>query len=220
MQLIREVTVGAPFAPPDGWNVGHLANLGLILSCDGFSIRLDLDNLNLLFDAAENNSRIDLKDHDGNQVSVMPADNGIILIPKDNLDFPNGLLLGIEALKEMGIEQYEEMEDELDTLGDESNQEEDLDQLGDEDTIEEGIKRAFKRSGKKIKRGFRVTSGFRKGKVVMKASSAYKPRKPAKTRMKMKIASRRKKVIRILKGKRTRRKPLSKRLVKMNKRIK
>lgn len=232
MHLIREVSEGTPFAPADGWNVGHLANLGLLLSCDGFSIRLDLDNLNLLFDAAENDSRIDLKDHDGNQVSVLPADNGIILFPKDHLDFPNGLLLDIEALKEMGIEKYEEMEDdldeltdeedvdELDELDDETNPEEVLDQLEDEGTIEEGIKRAFKRSGKKIKRGFRVTSGFRKGKVVMKASSAYKPRKPAKTRMKMKIASRRKKVIRILKGKRTRRKPLSKRLVKMNKRIK
>ena len=70
MHLIREVSEGTPFAPADGWNVGHLANLGLLLSCDGFSIRLDLDNLNLLFDAAENDSRIDLKDHDGNQVSV------------------------------------------------------------------------------------------------------------------------------------------------------
>jgi hypothetical protein len=225
MSLIREVTVGMPF-DPKGWNVGHLANLGLLLSCDGFSIRLDLDNLNLLFDAAEDDKHVNLKDHDGNQVSVVPTDNGIILIPKDNLDFPNGLLLDIEALKEMGIEKYEEeVDDDLDELGDEEDideidPEEVLDELESDDKIEEGIKRAFKRSGKKIKRGYRVTSGFRRGRIVMSPKGAYKPRKSAATRMKMKVASRRKRVVRVLKGKRTRRKSVSKRLVRMNKRIK
>ena len=209
MRLLREVTEGQPTAPHGGWNVGHLANLGIMLSCDDFSIRLDLDNLNRLFDYAEDDEVGEVKDHSGEIVMVSPYEDGIVLTPIDNAQFPNGLILDLGTLEEMGIEQYEENLDEPDSEFDELS-----------DTVEEGIKRAFRRSGKKIKRGFRVTSGFRKGRVVSSPAGAFKPRKKASTRMKLKIASRKKKVTRVLKGKRTRRKATSQRLVRMNKRIK
>ena len=209
MRLLREVTEGQPTAPHGGWNVGHLANLGIMLSCDDFSIRLDLDNLNRLFDYAEDDEVGEVKDHSGEIVMVSPYEDGIVLTPIDNAQFPNGLILDLGTLEEMGIEQYEENLDEPDS---------EFDELSDD--VKEGIKRAFRRSGKKIKRGFRVTSGFRKGRVVSSPAGAFKPRKKASTRMKLKIASRKKKVTRVLKGKRTRRKATSQRLVRMNKRIK
>lgn len=224
MKLLREVTEGRPIAPHGGWNVGHLANLGLLLSCDDFSIRLDLDNLNRLFDLAEDDEIGDIKDQNGDFITVSPYEDGIVLSPIKNPQFVNGLILDLDTLKEMGIEQYEEEEDsepedEFDSLESEDIIEsEEFDALSD--NVDEGIKRAFRRSGKKIKRGYRVTSGFRKGRVVSSPSGAFKPRKKASTRMKMKIAARKKKVIRVLKGKRTRRKSSSKRLVRMNKRIK
>ncbi len=223
MRLLREVTEGQPTAPHGGWNVGHLANLGIMLSCDDFSIRLDLDNLNRLFDYAEDDEVGEVKDHSGEVVMVSPYEDGIVLTPIDNAQFPNGLILDLDTLEEMGIEQYEENLDEPDSEFDELSDDvkiesDEFDELSD--TVEEGIKRAFRRSGKKIKRGFRVTSGFRKGRVVSSPAGAFKPRKKASTRMKLKIASRKKKVIRVLKGKRTRRKATSQRLVRMNKRIK
>lgn len=223
MELLREVTEGKPTAPPGGWNVGHLANLGILLSTDGFSLRLDLRNLNLLFDFAEAGEYGELRDHDGRIIEVEPGDDGIVITPRGTPEFQNGLVLDLDTLKEMGIEQYEE-QDETPIEPDSE-----FDPLESDDTIEtqemgtsldEGIKRAYRRSGKKIKRGYRVTSGFRKGRVVSSAAGAFKPRKKASTRMKLKIAARRKKIIRIMKGKRTRRKATSLRLVRMNKRIK
>lgn len=223
MSLLREVLEGSPVTPDGGWNIGHLANLGVLLSCDGFSIRLDVENLNLLFDAAEDDSIDEIRDHTGKLIDVEPTDDGLILYPHDSLEFPNGVLLDLDALKEMGIEQYEEeVEDEPSEPSSEFDALEDHDTMkaSEFDSLDEGIKRAYRRVGKKIKRGFRVTSGFRKGRVVSSASGAFKPRKKASTRMKLKIASRKKRVIRVLKGKRTRRKASSQRLVRMNKRIK
>lgn len=217
MRFLREVTEGtdAPITPEGGWNVGHLANLGILLSCDGFSARFDLHNLNLIFDAAEANEFTQVRDHEGQMIDVTPTDDGIILEPHDNLEFPNGLMLDPETLKEMGIEQYEE-----DTPDDPASE---FDPLAADDTVDqfdplsEGIKRAYRRVGKKIKRGYRVTSGFRKGRVVASAAAAFKPRIKASTRSKLRIAAKRKRVIRILKGKLTRRKPTSQRLARLNK---
>lgn len=231
MRLLREVSEGAPVIPEGGWNVGHLANLGVLLSCDGFSIRLDLDNLNKLFDYAEDDTVGTVRDHSGKTLDVRPYEDGIILTPHDDPAFPNGIVLDLDALEEMGIEAYEEVQadepdseyDELpndDTIEPTDDEGDEQDVLPTDETVEEGIKQAFRRKGKKIVRGFRVTSGFRKGRVVSSASGAFKPRKSAATRMKMKIAARKKRVIRVLKGKRTRRKPTSRRLVRMNKRVK
>lgn len=224
MRLLREVTEGKPTTPVSGWNVGHLANLGILLSTDGFSLRLDLRNLNLLFDFAEDGEYGELRDHEGRIIEVQPNEDGIVITPRGTPEFQNGLVLDLETLKEMGIEQYEQEDEPQVEPSSEFDPLESDDTIGtgeqSESSLDEGIKRAYRRSGKKIKRGFRVTSGFRKGRVVSSAAGAFKPRKKASTRMKLKIAARRKKIIRIMKGKRTRRRPSSQRLVRMNKRIK
>jgi len=224
MRLLREVTEIKSITPEGGWNVGHLANLGILLSCDGFSLRLDLRNLNLLFDFAEEGEYGELRDHEGQIIEIQPNDDGIIIVPRDEPGFAAGLVLDLGTLKEMGIEQYEE------ETPDEVDPKSEFDLLEPDDTIgldgesesqfealDEGIKRAYRRVGKKIKRGFRVTSGFRKGRVVSSAAGAFRPRAKASTRLKLKLAARKKKVMRILKGKRTRRKSSSMRLVRMNK---
>lgn len=227
MRLLREVLEGTPIVPDGGWNIGHLANLGLLLSCENFSARLDLNNLELLFDIAESGEPGEIRDHDGRILEVDPTGESIILRPRDDPDFPNGVVLDAAALKDMGIEAYEEEDDdptsEFDSLEDgDTVTDDDLDRGGydalGEDVLGEGVKRAYRRVGKKIKRGFRVTSGFRKGRVVASAKAAFKPRAKASTRMKLKIAARKKKVIRVMKGKRTRRKSSSQRLARMNKR--
>ena len=231
MSLLREVLEGVPVVPNGGWNVGHLANLGMLLSSDEFTLRLNDTNLDILFDIAESGGAGEIRDHLGRIIEVVPTQDSIILIPRNDPDFPNGIVIDMTTLKEMGIEQWEEEQEddptsEFDPLEDDGTINDDdldhseYDHLGGNDVVAEGVKRAFRRSGKKIKRGFRVTSGFRKGRVVSSAKAAYKPRAKASTRLKLKLAGRKKKLIRILKGKRTRRKSSSQRLVRMNKRLK
>ena len=103
MKLLLEVTEDGPYIP-DGWNVGHLANLGLLLSCSGFKTRLDSYNLSLLFDFIEAGFEGEIRDHDGRIIEVIPQDEGVVLKVRDDEDFPNGLLLDLDTLKEMGIE--------------------------------------------------------------------------------------------------------------------
>ncbi len=216
MKLLREVAeVDVPFSPEDGWNIGHLADLGILLSCDGFSLRLDDHNLNLLFDFAEDGEFGEVRDQQGRIIEVDPVDDGIVIRARGDDSFPNGLLIDLDTLKELGIEQYEE--EEPDSEFDDLEADDTVEQF---DELDEGMKKAFRRSGKRIKRGFRVTSGFRKGRVMASAKSVFKPRAKASTRMKLKIASRKKKFVRILKGKMTRRKSGSKRLVRLNKNLK
>lgn len=244
MKLLREITqaeeaeekVDEPVAdqavlPEDGWNVGHLANHGILLSTEGFSLKLDLDQLNVLFDLAEDGESGEVLDHAGKPVYVEVLDDKIVLTRDNDEVYPHGVIVDLKTLKEMGIEQHEDAapSDETPVEGEEGDEqpEEDADAEEVDDTMDsdedeelkEGVKRAFRRQGKKIKRGFRVTSGFRKGRVVANIKNAFKPRAPARTRTKLKIAAKRKKIVRILKSKRTRRKPISKRLVKMNKRV-
>ena len=117
------------------------------------------------------------------------------------------MVLDLKTLKEMGIEEGDPEDDEgLEPANVTIN------------PVKEGVKAAYRRSGKKIKRGFRFTSGYRKGRVVANIKSAFKPRAKASTRMKLSIAGRRKKFVRILKSKRTRKKSLSKRLARLNSR--
>lgn len=198
MRLLREVTEGEPATPLGGWNVGHLANLGMMLSCDGFSIRLDLDNLNKLFDFAEDDAFGEIRDHTGQIVGVSPTDKGLVLLPSENEDFPNGLIVDLGTLKEMGIEQYEEQEpgSEFDELSDEGT----IDSSSKFDPLEEGVKRAYRRVHKKTKRSFRVTSDFRKDR-----EQAVKPRTK-----KPKIVTPKKMIVKILKGKITKHKPSAK----------
>lgn len=228
MRLLREVLEGVPVVPEGGWDVGHLANLGMLLSSDDFTMRLDDTNLDILFDIAESGDPGEIRDHSGRIIEVVPTEDSIILTPRNDPNFPNGIVLDMATLKEMGIEQHEEetaddptsefdkLEDN-DTVSNDDLNHSGYDALSDDDVIAEGVKRAFRRSGKKIKRGFRVTSGFRKGRVVASAKAAYAPRAKASTRMKLSIAGRKKKFIRLWKAKKTRRMPTSKRLRKLNK---
>ena len=217
MSLLKEITnevEGAPPfqegpvvgpATPDGWSIGHLANHGMILSCDGFQLKLDIDQLNIFFDIAENGEPGEIKDQNGVVVLVEPTDDSIVLTRTNDEVYPSGVTLDMATLKEMGIEQDEAEEQDDETVEDDTME-----------PVEEAVKLAYRRAGKKIKKGFRVTSGFRKGRVVAKLSTAYKPRAKASTRMKLSIAGRRKTIIRVLKSKRTRKKSLSKRLARMN----
>lgn len=207
MNLLRELIEFEPIVPT-GWNVGQLANFGLLLSTRGFSIRFSIDELNKFFDVVES-GEIETITVNGQQLTVEPRDDGINLIPVGNERFPNGLILDLETLKELGVES-----DELD------EPESEFDPLENQDTIDEGVKPAYRRKGRKLRRGYRVTSGFRKGRVVSKISSAFKPRAPASLRTKLRLARRRKTVMRILKGKITRRKPTSRRLSALNKQFK
>ncbi len=244
MKLIREVTNAEapeedvevasgtePSVPEDGWNVGHLANHGILLSCEGFSMKLDIDQLNILFDLAEDGESGEVKDHKGDAVYVEVLDDKIVLSRQDDKTYPHGVVVDLKTLKEMGIEEHEadeaaapaqdETDEEEPQPDEDSEADEDddtIDPSDDEEELKEGVKRAFRRQGKKIKRGFRVTSGHRKGRVVANIRNAFKPRAKASTRMKLKVASRKKKIVRIMKAKRTRMKPVSKRLVRMNKR--
>jgi len=213
----KETVSDEPILPKGGWNVGHLANHGVILSAEGFIIKLDINQLNDLFDLAEDGESGEIEDHSGKSVYVEVLDDSIVLSRDNDKIYPQGIVLDEKTLKELGIETYEE---EQPSEEDAEDEDDDIIKSSNEEELEEGIKRAFRRQGKKIKRGFRVTSGFRKGRVVSSARAAFKPRAKARTRMKLKLASRKKKIIRILKSKRTRRKPTSRRLVRMNRRLK
>jgi len=234
MRLLREVTenVAQPVTPEGGWNVGHLAHSGMLLSCDGFSMKLDLDQLNLLFDYAEDGESGEVRDHDGKPVYIEVNDSSIVLSRDGDKTYPTGVVLDLKTLKEMGIEQHEAARDEQpaepaeeDEEGDTINPEAENEPAAEpeeelEEELEEGVKRAYRRVGKKIKKGFRVTSGWRKGRVVSSAAGAFKKRPKARTRMKLRIAAKRKKVIRILKAARTRKRSVSKRLRALNSRLK
>lgn len=197
-------------AVPDGWSIGHLGNHGMIISCDGFQAKLDIDELNKFFDIAEDGESGEIKDQNGKVILVEPTDDSIVLTRTGDEVYPSGVTLDLGTLKEMGIEQ-DEFEDEQE---DQDENDADDDTI---DNVEEAIHTAYRRSGKKIRKGFRVTSGYRKGRVVANLKTAYKAKPKASTRMKLSIAGRRKTIIRVLKSKRTRKKSLSKRLARMNK---
>ncbi len=199
MSLLKEVndklTKAEGPTVPDGWNVGVLPGHGVILSCDGFQLNLNVDELNKFFDLAEAGTIGEVKDQYGHIVTVEPMDDAIVLTRVGDKTYPSGIVLDLKTLKEIGVEQ---------------------DAQGEQKPVQEGTRRAYRRVGRKIKRGFRITSGFRKGRVVANVRTAYKPRAKASTRMKLSIAARKHRIVRVLKSKRTRKKSLSKRLVKMN----
>jgi hypothetical protein len=199
-------------AIPDGWTVGHLANHGMIISCDGFQLKMDINELNKLFDIAEDGEPGEIRDQNGKIVLVEPTDDSIVLTRAGDETYPEGVELDLGTLKEMGIEQHDT---DPDDQGEE--QPDDVTINPSDEQVDEGIHRAYRRYGSTIKRGFRVTSGYRKGRVVANIKTAYKPKPKASTRMKLSIAGRRKRVIRVLKAKRTRRKSISKRLARLNK---
>lgn len=190
---------------PDGWSIGHLGSHGMILSCDGFQLKLDMNQLHKFFDIAESGSPGEIKDQNGKLILIEPTSDSIVMTRTGDQVYPNGVVLDLKTLKELGVEQ-----DETEDQDDEDENDDTM------DTVAEGVKRAWRRSGNKIKTGFRVTSGARKGRVVADIATAFKPRIKASTRMKLSIAGKKHKVVRVLKSRRTRKKPISQRLRRMN----
>ena len=86
MSLLREVLEGVPVIPNGGWNVGHLANLGMLLSSDEFTLRLDDTNLDILFDIAESGDAGEIRDHLGRIIEIVPTQDSIILMPRNERD--------------------------------------------------------------------------------------------------------------------------------------
>lgn len=138
------------------------------------------------FITALNTGSGEFKDVHGNAFSATLNGENVILKRAGDDRFPDGIVLPVDAFSEL------------------------------DDDLNEGVKPAFRRVGNKIKRGFRVTSGRRKGRVVANPKTAFKPPIPAKTRNKLRIAAKRKKLIRALKSKLTRRKSASIRLRRLN----
>jgi hypothetical protein len=207
MSLLREITKrdeeeeaaddagetsSGPVTPEDGWSVGHLANHGMLLSCDGFTLKLDIDQLNKLFDLAEDGESGEIKDHAGEAVYV-EVDHPRIILSRNNDDtYPEGVVLDAETLKEMGIEQHEQEREQQPEKPEDKDAEGDTMDNGE---LEEGID-ADDQPTKKS-RGFKITSDFRKGQKV----AAELPK--TKTRIKPHLASRGRRIVRLLRGRRT-----------------
>lgn len=175
---------------PDGWNIAEMAG-GLLLSADGFVMQIDDSQLDDFVAALNTGGVSEIKDADGDVVTIELSDDDVILTRANDKIYPHGIILPIDA--------FTEFEDDPKA------------------PILEGVKPAFRRVGRKIKRGYRVTSGRRKGRVVVNPATANKPPISGATRNKLSIAAKRKKFIRAMKSKMTRRKSASIRLRRMNK---
>lgn len=203
---------GTPVEVSSGWSVAQLGNHGIILSCDDLQIRLSRANVEKFFDLVIDEEIGNVQTDDGFwiEVDADAEDGDAIITPlftssdKTKNPYPDGVVMDENTLRDIGI-----------TIEDVAS-EPDPDPEIEPEQVEEGVKMAYRRSGKKVKRGFRVTSGIRKGRVVADIRTAHKPKAKASTRLKLKLARKKKKVIRILKSKRTRKKSLSKRLARMN----
>lgn len=195
---------------PEGWSVAQIGKHGLIITLDGLQIKLTRDAVEKFYDLIIDEDEGMVQTDGGFWIKVdADANDGTVIITpvsqstKITDTYPNGILLDDEILADIGV-QIEEHEVE-----------EDVEEI-DDDPVTEKVKMAYRRSGKKVKRGFRVTSGIRKGRVVANIKTAFKPRAKASTRAKLRLARRKKKIIRVLKSKRTRKKSASKRVARLN----
>ena len=87
-----------------------------------------------------------------------------------------------------------------------------------DNVLEEAAKRAFARSGGKVVRKYRCTSGPKKGKIVSDPKTCMTRKDPKKKRLGKKIA-REKKGVRIRKTKLAKHQVTSKLITKMNRRL-
>jgi len=171
----------------DGWNVAHL-NGGLLLSSNDFMVQFSPSEVDKLLNILNTQTPGKLRDTRGDVVTVIPEKNHVILTRASDEIYPGGIILPVDAFSD----------------------------FDEDEPIVEGIKPAFRRVGNKIKRGYRVTSGRRKGRVIVNRATANKPPISGRTRAKLRIAARRNKFVRALKSKMTRRKGASIRLRRMN----
>ena len=172
-----------------GWNVAELAG-GLLLSADDFTVQFSVDQVDDLLDILNSELEGDVRDVEGNLVHVSHlGKDAIVLTRANDKVYPYGIILPVDA--------FSDMDD-------------------DEAPIVEGIKPTWRRVGSKIKRGYRVTSGFRKGRVMAHPTGASAPRAAASTRRKLSVAAKRNKFKRMLKSKLTRHKTASMQLHRLN----
>ena len=170
-----------------GWTFGELGG-GLLFSTDGFILQLSAEQVDRFIEVLNSGSPGTVVDINGDMVHVYsPERDNVILKRVGDRIYPGGIILPVDVFSEV-----------------------------DDEPIIEGIRPAFRRVGSKIKRGFRVTSGRRKGRVVVDPKTANKPPIAGNTRAKLRAAAKRKKLIRALKAKLTRRKSASIRLRRMN----
>jgi hypothetical protein len=173
----------------DGWNVAELAG-GLLLSADGFIVQFSPEQVDQLLSILNSGTEGQVKDSKGDMINVSSPDRSHVILKRvGDKVYPDGIILPVDA--------FSEAEDE-------------------ETPVIEGVRPAFRRVGSKIKRGFRVTSGIRKGRVVASPATANRPRAKGLTRAKLRAAAKRNKLIRALKSARTRKKGVSLRLRRLN----
>ena len=194
---INEIVVeGNSPSPHNGndWSIGILPNKNFIISCDGFSLKLDNENFDFFLNLTKDKKSGEIRDRRKDLIFVEPTDTGVILTRQNDKVFPSGILISKKTISSF------------------------ISFTDKDEKVNEGVKLAYRRSGKKIKRGFRVTSGIRRGRVVANIKTAHKPRAKASTRTKLRLAAKKKKVIRVMRSRITRKKSLSQRIVRMNKR--
>lgn len=194
---INEIVVeGNSPSPHNGndWSIGILPNKNFIISCDGFSLKLDNENFDFFLNLTKDKKSGEIRDRRKDLIFVEPTDTGVILTRQNDKVFPSGILISKKTISSF------------------------ISFTDKDEKVDEGVKLAYRRSGKKIKRGFRVTSGIRRGRVVANIKTAHKPRAKASTRTKLRLAAKKKKVIRVMRSRITRKKSLSQRIVRMNKR--
>jgi hypothetical protein len=173
----------------DGWNVAELAG-GLLLSAEGFILQLSMDQVDKFLEILNTGVAGTVRDSKGNPVQVSnPKRDHVVLTRVGDTAYPNGIILPVDAFSELESEEI---------------------------PVIEGVRPAFRRVGSKIKRGFRVTTGIRKGRVLADPAGANKPRVKALTRAKLRAAAHRNRLVRALKAKITRKKSVSIRLRRMN----
>ena len=174
---------------PDGWNIAELAG-GLLISTEGFILQLSMDQVDKFLEILNSGTDGTVRDSNGDPIKVSTSQRDhVILTRVGDQVYPNGIILPVDVFSEL-----------------ESS----------ETPVIEGVRPAFRRVGSKIKRGFRVTSGRRKGRVVASPATANKPPVSGSTRAKLRAASHRKRLVRALKAKLTRKKSPSLRLRRMN----
>lgn len=173
----------------DGWNVAELAG-GLLLSAEGFILQLSTEQVDRFLELLNSGTEGTVRDSNGDPVKVSsPQRDSVILTRAGDSTYPHGIILPVDAFSELE---------------------------SDETPVIEGVRPAFRRVGTKIKRGFRVTTGIRKGRVMASPAGANKPQAKALTRAKLRAAAHRNRLIRALKSKLTRQKSASIRLRRMN----
>lgn len=175
-------------ATVNGWSVAHLGG-GLLLSASDFTLRLGASEVDKLLGLLNDGRDGVLRDVDGRKVHVSPSQDALVLTRPDDRVYPHGIILPVDAFSELD--------------------------KGDAPIIE-GLRPAFRRVGGRIVRGYRVTSGRRKGQVVADPATAHHPPVPGRTRAKLRAAAVRKRLVRALKAKLTRRRSVSIRLRRLN----